>query len=266
MMIAPGARMMIAPGALGRFQDDFAHALLAVEEAAPPAVAALVGQPAFAIYRNTVMKGCIDALQANYPAVNRLVGDEWLRAAAAIYAGKALPGLPMLHGYGADFADFLARFEPAAELPYLPGVARLDRCWTEAHVAATEEPLDPAAIAQFAKGNFYRLRLQPHAATRWAWCAEAPAYTIWSRNRSEAPGEDEIDWRPEGGLLTRPRDAVIWRALNQAGCAFLDACAAGGTVADATQSALEVDSVADLGQLIANLLDAGAFSRIHTQA
>lgn len=256
---------MIAPGALGRFQDDFAHALLAVDETAPPAMAALVGQPAFAVYRNTVLKACIDALQANYPAVNRLVGDEWLRAAAAVYARKSLPGLPMLLDYGADFADFLARFEPAAELPYLPGVARLDRCWTETHIAATEDPLDPAAIAQFAEGNFYRLRLQPHAAARWAWCAEVPAYTIWSRNRSDAQDNTEIDWRAEGALLTRPRDAVTWCALDQAGCVFLDHCAAGGTVAEAAQAALDVDRKTDLSRLIATLLDAGAFSRIRSK-
>lgn len=254
--------MNITPGVLGRFQDGFARALLAVDEAAPPGVATLVGQPAFAVYRNTVAKACIDALQANYPAVNRLVGDEWMRAAAAVYARKSLPGLPMLLEYGADFADFLTRFEPAAELPYLPGVARLDRCWTEAHVAATEDPLNAAAIAQLAEGNFFRLRLQPHAAARWAWCAEAPAYTIWSRNRSDEHDDTEIDWHGEGALLTRPRDVVMWCALDRAGCSFLDACAAGGTVAEAAQAALDIDRKADLSRLIVTLLDAGAFSRI----
>lgn len=256
---------MIAPGALGRFQDDFARALLAGDEAAPPSIAALAGQPAFAVYRNTVLKACIDALQANYPAVNRLVGDEWMRAAAAVYARNTLPGLPMLLDYGADFAGFLERFEPAAELPYLPGVARLDRCWTEAHVAATGDPLVPATIARFADGNFYRLHLQVHAAARWVWCAEAPAYSIWSRNRGDANDDNEIDWRPEGALLTRPRDAVTWRALDQAGCVFLDTCAAGGTVADAAQAALDIDGALDLSRLIAVLLDAGAFSRIRCE-
>jgi hypothetical protein len=256
---------MIAPGALSRFQDDFAHALIAIDEAPLPAMAALVRQPAFVVYRNTVAKACIDALQANYPAVNRLVGDEWMRAAAAVYARNTLPGLPMLLGYGADFADFLAHFEPAADLPYLPGVARLDRCWTEAHVAATEDPLSPASIAQLAEGNFYRMRLQPHAAARWVWCAEAPVWTIWSRNRTDAEDEIDIDWRAEGALLTRPRDTVIWRALDQAGCAFLDSCAAGGTIAEATQAALDVDRNTDLSRLITTLLDAGAFSSIRSE-
>jgi len=97
----------LVPGALARFQDDFAHALLApagrLVTTIPPEMAALAAQPAFAVYRNTVMKGCIDALQANYPAVTRLVGEEWLRAAAAIHVREALPADPTLLRYGTDF-------------------------------------------------------------------------------------------------------------------------------------------------------------------
>ncbi|HLS57002.1 MAG TPA: putative DNA-binding domain-containing protein, partial [Zeimonas sp.] len=54
---------------LARFQDAFLRALLA--DAPVPAgdatIAGLCGQPGFAVYRNTAIKGCIDALQANYP-------------------------------------------------------------------------------------------------------------------------------------------------------------------------------------------------------
>ena len=251
-----------APAALARFQDAFAHALL--EPLAEPAstVTALASQPVFAVYRNTVMKGCIDALQANYPAVARLVGEEWFRAAATIYVREALPAESTLLRYGASFADFLARFVPAAELPYLPGVARLDRLWTESHAAPDEEPLDPAAIARLAPDTLARAILHPHAAARWAWFEEGPIYTIWSCNRAAAVPAPELDWRPEGALLARPRDAVEWIALDAAGCAFLDACAAGGTLDAATRAALDAQGDADLAQLMSTLLTAGAFSRM----
>lgn len=249
------------PGSLSRFQDDFSRALLA-DEISSPVLAALTAQPAFAIYRNTVIKGCIDALQANYPAVTRIVGEEWLRAAAAVYAREQLPQQPMLLQYGADFADFLARFEPAAELPYLPGVARLDRCWSEAHAAATEPSLDPAAIAQLATDQLFEARLRPHAAARWTWFSDAPVYTLWSRNRGDDAVNGDIDWQSEGALLTRPQDGVQWRALDRAGGRFLDRCAAGGSIAEAAQCALETQPGVDLGRLMADLLEAGAFSRL----
>ena len=96
--------------ALARFQDGFARALLAPDAAGAelaPEITALARQPGFAVYRNTVMKGCIDALQANYPAAARLVGDEWFRAAAAIFVRANLPAQPTLAYYGEGFAQFL---------------------------------------------------------------------------------------------------------------------------------------------------------------
>lgn len=248
-----------APGALSRFQDAFAAALVAPRAGASSEIAALTAQPAFAVYRNTVMKGCIDALQANFPAVARLVGEEWFRAAAAVHAREALPADSTLLRYGASFADFLARFEPATELPYLPGVARLDRLWTEAHAAPSQPALDPAAVAGLAPELLAAAVLRPHPAARWAWFAEGPVYTIWSRNRVDGPCDADLDWRPEGALLVRPRDAVAWVALDAAGCAFLDTCAAGGSLGAAAQAALLAQSGADLSRLLACLLKAGAF-------
>ncbi len=249
------------PGALARFQDAFAHALLAPDAEPAADAAALAAQPAFAVYRNTVMKGCIDALQANYPAVARLVGEEWFRAAAAVYVREALPVDPTLLRYGAGFADFLARFEPAAELPYLRGVARLDRYWTEAHAAPDAGALDASAVAHLAPEALAGTVLLPHPAARWAWFADGPIYTIWSRNRADGAPAADLDWQPEGALLVRPRDAVEWIALDVAGCAFLDECAAGGTLGEAAQAALRAQNDADLAQLLATLLKVGAFRK-----
>ena len=178
-----GAR---AAGPLQWFQDEFARALLVEDCAAAgiaPEIARLAAQPAFAVYRNTVMKGCIDALQANYPSIARLVGEEWFRAAAALYARSNLPRHPTLADYGADFVGFLAAFAPAADLPYLPGVARLDRFWTESHTARDEPPLDAAAVARLAPDELARTVLRPHASARWAWFDAQPIVTIWRRNR-----------------------------------------------------------------------------------
>ena len=252
-------------GALARFQDAFAQALRAPEAKPAAEIATLAAQPAFAVYRNTVMKGCIDALQANYPAVARLVGAEWFRAAAAVYVHEALPAEPTLLRYGATFADFLERFEPAAELPYLPCIARLDRFWTEAHAATDHDALDPAAVAGLAPEALAATVLRPHPAARWAWFPDGPIYTIWSRNRIDEPFDAGINWRPEGALLVRPRDAVEWIELDSAGCAFLDACAAGRTLGEAAQAALQAQGDADLVPLLATLLKAAALGKSEIQ-
>jgi len=256
---------------LAAFQDGFARALLAtdVQPDLPPAVARLAAQPGFAVYRNTVIKACVDAIEANFPAVARLVGSEWMRAAAAVFAGRNLPAQPMLLDYGAGFPDFLAGFEPAADLPYLPAVARLDRLWIEAHTAADAPVLHAEALAAIAPRALQRAWLVLHPAARWGWFAEAPAWTIWSRNRIDESGaaashtthiDEPIDWRAEGALLTRPGFEVMHCAADRGAIAFLDACAAAGTVEAAALAALGADSDADLAALVCRLIGAGAFA------
>jgi len=250
---------------LAEFQDAFAQALLADAETGaglPIAIAALAAQPGFAVYRNTVLKGCIDALQANYPAVARLVGDEWFRAAAAVYARENLPTHPTLLDYGAGFAGFLERFAPAAELPYLTDVARLDRLWSNAHVAADALPLDPAGLAALMPEETALVRLRLHPAARWRWFDESPIYSIWSRSRAGDGTIGEVDWHGEGALLTRPAAEVRQAPLDHAGVAFLDACARGESIAAAVLAALDIDPGADFPALLARLLDAGAFSAL----
>jgi len=249
-------------GALAAFQDAFARKLLASEPAAggETMIDGLVEQPGFAVYRNTVLTGCIDALQANYPAVARLVGEEWFRAAAAVFVRDALPANPTLLDYGAGFAEFLASFEPAAELPYLADVARLDRLWSEVHVAADAAVVDPAAVAALGPQQMAQARLRPHPAARWRWFGQVPAYSISSLNRAGAAEIGEVEWHGEGVLLTRPRGEVLHGPLDRAGIAFLDACMRGECIHDAVIGVLDADEHADLSALIRQLLQAGAFT------
>jgi hypothetical protein len=245
---------------LEAFQDAFAAALHGGAGTLP----ALTAQPGFAVYRNTVMKTCIDALAANYACVRRLVGDEWFEAAAGVYARAHPAHTPVLMHYGADFAHFLADFEPAAELPYLPGVAKLDRFWTEAHVAADEPVLDSSTLASADPHALGALRLRPHPSSRWMWCDSMPLATIWSRNRfDETVDLGDVVWQGEGILFTRPRASVEVMRLDGAGCAFLDACSAGQRVEFAVARALEADRNIDLADLMARLLVAGAFACIN---
>lgn len=257
----------VPPGSsrLRRFQEHFARALVdpADVDDCGAGVKGLVTQPGFAIYRNTVFKGCIDALVANYPAVTRLVGDEWMRAAAAVFVRANLPASPMLLDYGARFPAFLAAFEPAAELPYLPDVARLDRFWTEAHGARDETVLTGARVGALAPDELAAAVLRPHASARWAWFDAQPIFTIWSRNRNDGcADQSEISWRGEGALVVRALDAVTWVALARADVAFLDACAAGRPLAEAARAAVEAEPGIDLSQTMARLLAAGAFAKL----
>src|SRR5712692_5131765 len=78
------------------------------------------------IYRNTIFSGLTRALRLAFPAVERLVGDEFFAGASDAFIREHLPRAAYLDLYGGEFPDFLSRFLPATSLPYLAGVARLD--------------------------------------------------------------------------------------------------------------------------------------------
>lgn len=252
--------------ALAAFQDAFGAALLAGDAAEASRHTPLAHHPAFAVYRNTVTRGLVDAIVANYPALARLVGEEWLRAAAAVYARAYPPADPSLMNYGESFASFLATFPPAAELRWLVPVARVERAWAEAHLARDEPPLDPSAVASAPIAGLADARLVPHAAARWIVCDDTPVHALWSRSRRGEPDLSDVAWRGEGVLVTRPADAVRVVAIDGATAAFLDACAAGGTIEHAASAALAADAAAALDRTMASLLDAGAFTRLEAGA
>lgn len=277
-MNAPGP----APASLGDFQREFARALLADDPGACGAgpLRTLVAQPGFAVYRNTVASGCVDALRAAYPTVRALVGDEAFAVAALAFSRAHPPRVPMLLDYGAGFGDFLAAFPPAAHLPWLADVARAERLRTEAHAAADEDAADARRVAGLGAARIGAARLRPHASARWAWFERTPVASIVLAHLGdagarpagldvrlddrEAPPVDlsGIAWRGEGVLAVRPRDAVASVRIGRAACAFLDACGAGESVAHAAAAALAADASADLALLMSTLLGAGAFGAL----
>jgi hypothetical protein len=244
---------------LARFQDDFVAALDGAEPI-DACMAALVAQPGFAVYRNTVFKGCVDALAANFPTVVRLVGEAWFYAAAMDYARRTPPDDARLVMYGATFPAYLAHCEAARELTYLAGVARLDRLWCESHTAAEDVCLDAAAFAKQTPESFERVHVRALASARWAWFEAQPIYTIWNANRTGDVLPDPLEWRAEGVLMLRQSGAVIWQPLGPGGCALLDACAAGLALGEAIERALAAEPGADLGALFAGLVSRGALA------
>lgn len=218
------------------FHDDFARAMDGDLEAMrrrlgddPLSVQAL------AVYRNTSLKGRIDALAANYPTVRTLVGDAWLQAAARAFVEDQPGDDPAMAAYGEGFPAWLAEFEPARALAYLAPIARLDRAWTEAHLAADSRPLTPdrAAALGFALAGRV-LRPRPDVRLfQFDWTAPS----LWLAHRE--PTEAELTWAPETEalLIHRPQDTVRHRRLAPREITFLRACARGRPLAVAALEA-----------------------------
>jgi hypothetical protein len=240
---------------LAAFQAEFVQALFA--EDAPTKYGAGI-----AVHRNTIARGLIDALAASYPTIEQLVGREWFRACANAYVRAHPPRSPVLALYGDGFPKFLSQFGPAAELPYLAEVARIDRMWSEAHSAPDMDCLAPDALGRLSPDLLFRQRLVLHPATRFG-CFESSAVTIWQYHRKErASDELQLDGTVEWAVIARPDDAVECHRLDLPGFVFLERLAAGATLGDAATSALQTDGGADVSTNLARLVAAGAFARL----
>jgi hypothetical protein len=238
---------------LARFQDDFAEALYDERAFAP------ADHAAFAIYRNTAMRACLDALEANYPAVVCLVGRDWFRAAAAIHVSQSPPRDGRLFAYGADFPDFIEHFPPASGMPYLTDVARLDRRWGESLVAADAGVLDAASMATLGPDGLAALRLRVHPATR-TFAAASPAVTIWQASRAGVAVGADLAWQAECAIVTRCHHEVGVVPVDASVLRFLEAIAEGVSLADAALSTVAIHPDARIDLILASLLNAGAFA------
>lgn len=246
---------------LGLFQAALVRELQGAARPGEDAAAGPLFPRGIAVHRNTAIKGLVDALADNYPTVERLVGREWFVACATEYVRAHPPTLPMLALYGVAFADFLGDFAPAAALPYLPDVARIDRMWTESHLARDAHPLAGDALAHLAPAELSEQRLTLHPAARCGWLSHS-AVTIWLKNRPPAPAptELEVDDAGEGALLTRPRGVVECIRLDAAAWAFLTRVREGATLGAAAAAALAADPGAEVARYLAQFIASEAFA------
>jgi hypothetical protein len=224
-----------------RFQRDFARAL------DRPA------QGAMAVYRNTVIHGAVEALRANYPVVEQIVGEEMFEHVAVDFASTCPPRNPVLALYGAEFADWLLHQNWIVDLPYLPDVAKVERLHLLSLFAPDEDRASPEHVARLSRLTYASLRLHP--ATCFAWLA-TPAMSIWLAHQEPTPSDIAPEWVGEGALFARPKPFTSHAALiSRAAHRLLHGVRLGETLGISMAAAArlypEEDCAAVLGSLIA---------------
>ena len=256
-----GTATAMTPGAA------FAAALVDPERATPDGRTGPDGKAAvkrFGVYRNNVVVSLIDALAATFPAVQRIVGENFFRAMARVHALQSPPTSPLMAEYGREFPAFLETFEHVQGLPYLPDVARIERAWLDVYHAADAAPLDPAALGAVPPERLGDVRFVSHPASRVIRSGFA-AVSITSMNRSDGEVSTIDVARSEDGLLTRPHLEVTLRGLPPGAAAFLLALMNGATLGEAAAAGAADHPDFDLSANIGGVLEAGAFTAIELE-
>jgi hypothetical protein len=233
-------------------QTEFAVALLDADHVPPAGLIAADPAERFAVYRNNVVHGLSRALAAGFPATEAIVGTEFFAAMAAVYVRVSPPVSAVLLDYGATLPDFIARFEPAAELSYLPDVARLELAYTRAFHAADAASLPASRLGEIAADRIGAVRVALHPSAQILRSAH-PVAEIWAMNTGRAPLGEIEDWAAQDVLVLRPHYEVAVVALAPGEAEFLRQLQDGTTLEQAAASALQEAEAFDLAAALAAL-------------
>ena len=233
-------------------QDAFRAALLDPTQAAPAGLVNPDGSQAskrYDVYRNNVAVSLSDALEAAFPVVRKLVGDQFFRAMAGVYLRKHPPTDPLMMFYGQKMPHFLMRFEPVKTLPYLPDIARLELAMRRSYHAADSTPIAAQDLGAYAPDALMALRMTLAPALQVV-ASSYPVHAIYMANTSAAPHPK--DSSPETVLITRPQFDPVAQLISAQAADFITALGRGDQLAVAHAAAGPgFDLGATLGQLLA---------------
>ncbi|WPC68468.1 DNA-binding domain-containing protein [Rhodoferax ferrireducens] len=239
-------------------QTAFANAVLDPELPCPGGLTTWNGSdPAtrFAVYRNNVMVSLIDALADTYPVVQELVGEEFFRAMARVFAQANPPRSRVMAYYGHDFADFLATFPPATSVPYLADVARLEMARVRAYHAADVPPIQPETlqVALTKPEQLMALRLVLHPSVQVINSAFS-VFSIWAAHQAETSIPCIDPDIAQAVLVFRNTLDVHTLEIAIGVSKFISGLQSGLTLFDAAGAASRADPAFDLSHALALLL------------
>ncbi len=215
-----------------------------------------------AVYRNTVMRGAIDALEATFGTVVLITGRDWFRAAAREFVGKNPPREPALMAYGEGFPGWLADFGPAQDTPYLSDIAEIDWLWQQAWSAADAVRLDGTELAALTPQSLPKYTLELHPSVRVAQF-DIGTPSLWLAHQIGPPNKVHVlSETPERMLFVRSQTNVETHLLEPASHAFLTTLREQASLLEAAEAAMAAQTGCDLQQTLVTGLTLGLFTRL----
>ncbi len=240
-------------------QTEFVDALLNPTLSVPAGLTNPGGGGAikrFDVYRNNVVVSLTAALEVAFPVVRKLVGESSFMEISRTYVRKYPPDSPLLMLYGMQMPEFLAEFEPARQIGYLPDTARLELALRESYHAADSVPLAPTEL-QIPTDRLMAsvVRLAPSVRlVRSVW----PIHGIWRFNMEHGAPKPPV--RGENVLVTRPEFDPQLSTLASGGGTFVAALLMGANFGTALNAAMDKVPEFDLSSTLGTLLRGGALT------
>lgn len=245
-------------------QAAFARGLLLPEQPTPTGVTAdsrAGTDRRYDIHRNNVVAGLVDALAKGFPVCRRLVGEAFFEVMARDFVRQSPPRSPVLAEYGEAFAAFVEAFPPAAALPYLADVARLEFAAGQAYHAADAVPQSITALNGVPQSRWAGLRFAMHPAVRLV-TSRYPVASIWRTNTFDREVVEIDAGVAEDAFVTRPELQVEVRTMQPGGAAFLRALMLSEPLCRAAEAGTDADVRFELTENLRASFAAGAIVEI----
>lgn len=232
-------------------QTAFAVALLDPAQPCPDELRAWNGSDPnqrLGVYRNNIVVSLIDALAATFPVCQQLVGDAFFRAMARAFVVAHPPRSRILTFYGREFPAFIETFTPAASVPYLADVARLEMLRLDAFHAGDVEPLGTESMTEMLsvpeRLPGLRADLHPSVAVLPSRFA---VYDLWAAHQQPVPELASIRlMQPQTALVVRSGLNVHCTNVSAGTGVFIDRLLQHATLSQAEQDAGASDAGFDL--------------------
>jgi hypothetical protein len=211
-------------------QDDFQAFMLRHDAAIESHVVGTQRVPIatrLAIYGDGYCSRLIEVLEANYPALAKLLGPEDFSTLGTAYVRAHDSHFRSVRYYGAELANFLSAEPAYSGAPLLAELARWEWAMTEAFDAADAAPIDVSALARIEPQQWADLRFEFHPSLRrLALLWNAPQ--IWKAltDESERPAAS-VQAEPVQWLLWRENLQTFFRSVPVPEAEALDAALAG---------------------------------------
>jgi hypothetical protein len=176
-----------------------------------------------AIYGNAYRSRLIETLEAHYPALLALIGEEEFAALGRAYVRAHDSSFASIRFYGGALGAFLAVFPDYASSPWLSELAHFEWAMNDVFDAADAVPVDVQALGLIAPEDWAELGFDLHASVRrldLVW--NAPA--LWRALTNAHPHpEPDAQAQPVPWLLWRRELQIFFRPLMGLEAEALDA-------------------------------------------
>lgn len=202
---------------LARIQSDFQDFVLRGDESIAGHVVGTERVPIatrLSIYRNAYRSRLVEALQSNYPALAKLLGDVEFDALGTAYVREHDSHSPNIRYYGDTLPQFLTTHAKYRAAPLLADLGHWEWAMTEVFDAANASPIRADALSRVSPGYWSELRFEWHPSVRClslAW--NAPQ--IWKALTSDTE-QPEAVCHPSSAswLLWRHNLQIYFRSLD----------------------------------------------------